>query len=316
VPFILIVLLAMLVFPSSSNSRKLAHGDSPRQGNRRFVSDSAALLDRPRVTAHAFEVALRTVLRSCLAATLLLTVTACGEVAPERFSATSSARDHRAPPPSIAAWSAPVGVVGRVDLHSIMRSTVDHWVTVEAILTHEYTGDRTVPRGIVPDPPGYRACIAYLAARISVGRADKDSVRLQIKSRCAQLRLTLRRHVMGLLILHYWVTEEATRDGVSATHHEVDQATKRVFPAGRQLRVLAAAGVRRADQRLIIEDHLLLEKLQLRLPIFGVLRRSGRESKQKVVEVELAEQRLNAEIASRWGPVTHCRAGYVVVGCD
>ncbi len=218
---------------------------------------------------------------------------------------------------TVKQWSAPRNIVARVGRHSITKAAVAHWIAVEAILTREYRGDRPVPSGVVPDPPRYRRCIAYLAQLDGVKRATLAAAATQLRRRCGQLRTTLRLQAIRLLILHYWVTEEATRQGVSATSQEIREATARIFQVELRQGFLAAAGVRRFDERLVVADHLLLEKLQQRLPIFKVVRQAARrETKQTVVQVELAEQKLNEEMATRWTPKTHCRMGYVVPDCN
>ncbi len=255
------------------------------------------------------------------AALLLLSLNACDKAAPSgvapRASAVTNGGRHAATAATVKRWSAPGDVVVRVGPNSISGATVNHWIAVEAILTHEYDGSRPVPQGLVPDPPRYRECIAYLAAQSSRQRGIQAPMAAQLKRRCEQQRTGLRQQAVSLLILHYWVSEEAARHGISAPSHEVRQATMRTYRTESRRGLLAAAGVRLSDERLVVEDHLLRDRLQQRLPIFDVLRRTvGPEPKQTVVQVELAVQKLTDEMARRWTPRTHCRSGYVVSECS
>jgi hypothetical protein len=258
---------------------------------------------------------------SCSAALLLLSLSACDKAAPSgvvpRESAVTNANSQAPAAATSKRWSALGDVVVQVGRHSITSATVNHWIAVEAILTHEYDGEQPVPRGLVPDPPDYRWCIAYLAAKGGGQHESKASKAAQLKGRCEQLRKSLRQQAVSLLIVHYWVSEEAARHDLSAPTHEVRRATRRIYRTEPRRGLLAAAGVRPSDERLVVEDHLLRDKLQRRLPIFDVLRRTvGPEPKQTVVQIELAVQKLTDEMTRRWTPRTHCRSGYVVSECS
>jgi hypothetical protein len=242
---------------------------------------------------------------------LAIGASACGTKTPLPTARTTATTAKRI----VAPWRPPGDLAALVGHHTITRAKVDHWIAVEAILSHEYDGDRPVPQGLVPDPPGYRKCVAFLTVHAGARRAAGTS-KASLKRSCAQERARLRQQAMRLLIMHYWLSEEAARQSVLAPPEETRAVTMHTYPGESRHGFLASAGVRATDERLVVEDHLLLEGLQRRLPVFDVLRRSTTpESPQKVEEVELEEQRLNEEIARRWTPRTHCRAGYVVAEC-
>jgi hypothetical protein len=68
-----------------------------------------------------------------------------------------------------------------------------------------------------------------------------------------------------------------------------------------------------SDERFLIENKLLLEKLQWSVsPLRGHV---GPESAQMAARVDVSTTRLANEMTKRWTPRTICRAGYVVAEC-
>jgi hypothetical protein len=196
----------------------------------------------------------------------------------------------------------------------LTKAALAHWTAVEAVLTYQYRPRRPVPTGLVPDPPSYTNCIAYLTASAKSGRGRPKPTRARVKTQCEQRHEELQRHILDILITDYWIAEEAIEKDIKATPQEVQHVLRREFPTMAQLRrFLAISGMRASDERFLIENKLLLEKLQWTVsPLRGHV---GPESAQMAVRVDMSTTRLANEMTKRWTPQTTCRAGYVVAEC-
>lgn len=202
--------------------------------------------------------------------------------------------------------------VARVGRYSLTPSAVAHWTRVEAALAYRYDPTSPVPRGVVPDPPSYAACAAYLAARQRA--SGRRPTRGALRRECAALEQALRHHVLEILLTDYWVAEEARILGIRASAAEVQRALAATFASTAELeRFLRYTGARLADERFLIESQLLLARLQAR--VRPVRLGGGRETAQMASEIDAADGRLARAMKRKWVPQTDCRAGYVVVEC-
>jgi hypothetical protein len=193
-------------------------------------------------------------------------------------------------------------VVVRVGNHSITERTVEHWTAVEAILAYEASPSRPAPKGVVPDPPAYADCVAYLH-RI-------DATLAQLKRRCQQRYDELKRHVLDILITNYWLDGEAAARGVTVNDHDVQRAIKRQFPTPTAFRrFLALTGERASDETLIVRRDLLAARLQASQ--LSEVTKSGLAPAQE----RQAFAKLGAEFTARWTARTDCRPEYVVQEC-
>jgi hypothetical protein len=258
---------------------------------------------------------------------LICSQVACGKTAPGGKTARGgeASTGGKAPPRDPASTDAHSSealrgnVVVRVGRRSITRETVDRWTTVEAILTYEHTSGRSVPRGVVPDPPRFENCIEYLetAATTISGQREQKPDRAQLRSRCTQKSKALREQALTTLILHYWIGDEAAKRHVMITQSEVRGEVNRKFTADGERKYLEASGVTAAEERFAVENQVLLTKLQRStLPVYAELRRArGPETPQMVNRVDFEIQKFGDDIAKRWAPKTHCRNGFVVSEC-
>jgi hypothetical protein len=198
-------------------------------------------------------------------------------------------------------------LVVRVGRARLTKAALDHWTAVEAVLTYEYKPKRPVPRGVVPDPPAYAACVAYLA-RLSRGEGEHPApTRARLKGRCAQQYTSVQRHILDLLIVDYWMREEAAARGVEITAPELSQAQAREFRDQAELRrFLRLTGARASDRRFMVQSKVRLAKLQ---------RSVWPKRKPTADEIDVAIQKLSDELTRKWKPRTSCRPGYVVSEC-
>jgi hypothetical protein len=235
---------------------------------------------------------------------IAFTQTACGKAQPTRES-----------PP--ARESLPTGVVASVAQSRITVATLTHLTAVEAVLSYERGPGGPIPKGVIPDPPTYRACLAYLARTPEI-RAMRPRPRAgRLKAQCREEHKDLQGQALRLLVTHDWVSEEAAKLGLKTTAEEVRRALPHESWARRNVRYLRAAGVRASDERFVLESQLLQIKLQRRvLPIYTELRRSHRPETPAMAErVDAALSRFSQLLALRWTPRTHCRVSIVIPEC-
>ncbi len=227
-------------------------------------------------------------------------ILALGAVAIAVVSSTACASD----PPNEA--------VVKVAGHPISKATLDHWIPIEAILTYELYPKRPVPRGVVPDPPDYTACIAYLEATpAKLVQSGSKPTAAQLKSQCRQKYELMQEHMLDFLITSQWVNDESIDLGVKLTSREVKQEFERikreVFPVkGAFQRFLEFTGLSLSDELFRIRKDLLDTKIQQKISAKKGLSLAQRQ--QLLTEFSVAFQK-------RWVARTSCRPGYVMVDC-
>jgi len=201
-------------------------------------------------------------------------------------------------------------IVARVDSHSITKATLDHWTAVEAVLAYETEPKRRVPTGVVPDPPTYAKCVAYLEKTTSPASGQPMLTPSRLKRQCQERRRSLQRHVLDILIIYYWLRGDADEQGVKVTNAEAKQTLGRIFPnTAAYRRYLSLTGERANDERLIIEKDLLDTKLlELAEARTGTRPTSVREHEQALLKAATA-------FTNKWQARTSCSPGYVVAEC-
>jgi len=202
-------------------------------------------------------------------------------------------------------------VAVRVGDHSITQATVKHWTAVEAVLAYEASPSGPTPKGVVPDPPAYADCIAYLRRTDATQpSARAGAAPAELKRRCQQRYDQLKHHVLDILITSYWLDGEAAARGVTVNEREIRQAIRRQFPTPTGLhRFLALTGEKASDETLIVRRDLLAVKLQ------ALQQSEVTKSGLALAQERKAFAKLGAEFTSRWTARTDCRPEYVVQEC-
>jgi foldase protein PrsA len=203
--------------------------------------------------------------------------------------------------------------VVRVGGRSISKATLDHWIPIEAILTYDLSPRKPVPKGVVPVPPDYTACIAFLKSTPQklVQSGPKPTV-VQLKSQCRQRYQMLKQTVLRFLITTEWLIDEGAEQGLKVTDKEIiqryEQVKKIEFPKNAEFeRHLALIGETVADQLFRSKVKLLVAKIEQKFVY------------KKGLTVEQQQQALGRfvkEFPKKWAARTSCRAGYVVPGCE
>jgi hypothetical protein len=206
----------------------------------------------------------------------------------------------------------PGGAVVQVGDSSISKATVDHWTRVEAVLAYKVIPKQPAPEGVVPDPPNYTACSAYLGTTApEPGAGQPKSTPAQLKSRCQQWDVELRRKVLEILITFDWMNGEIADKGVKVTEKEIqpvfEQFKHSEFPTEEAFhKYLAYTGMSISDVMLLMKNTLLGTKIQQNITV-----RKGLTAQQK----QQAFTKFVQEYQKKWTAKTSCRTGYVVPGC-
>ena len=184
---------------------------------------------------------------------------------------------------AVAGLSACGGIPGnavvQVDGKPITTATFKHWVGVAAAATSA----GTTP--VIPDPPGYTACIAHLeATQPKPTKGAPAPTRAQLKSQCEQQYKSLQQEVLGFLISSAWVLGEASSLGVKVSDKEVKkrfgQIKEQQFPKGAEFeKFLASSGQTVSDLLLRVKLNLLSTKIQQKIT----------KSKSKVTQAQIAK---------------------------
>jgi hypothetical protein len=248
---------------------------------------------------------------------LMTSIAACGSSAnskptTSRSSATNTASTDTGPHLSASSGGAsvrkgaPAEVVARVAGQTISKATLAHWIPIEAVLSHYTLPQEPVPSGVVPDPPSYTACIAYLRATPPEAlNAQAMPTTAQLKERCRAYDKAIRRHTLQILVSYAWTRAEAHAHGIDVTDREVQrrwvQLEPERFPTEAIFtRYLRYTGSTVGDQLFHLRFNLLSERLGHKLLAEGGLPRA---------------KKFYSEFARRWAAKTDCSPGYVIPEC-
>lgn len=200
---------------------------------------------------------------------------------------------------------------------SISKATLNHWIPVVAVLLYDLRPTKPVPTGVIPDPPNYAACIAYLGATPEklVNTGPKPTT-AQLKSKCMQRHQELKMITLNTLIGYDWTIGAGLARGITVSDAEAKQrfkeVNKRAFPN-------AAAFTNYLKlTRQTMADMLFRSRVQL----FEVKLTNARIALEKH-KGWTAEQRRRAAAkfmqamppSKRWAARTNCRVGYVASAC-
>jgi hypothetical protein len=202
-------------------------------------------------------------------------------------------------------------VVARVDGRPITRASLEHWTAIEAILTYQLRPTTPVPKGVVPDPPRYSACIEYSRAHPPPRLINTTQTTSQLKATCQQRYETLRQTALGFLISAQWLAGEGAEQGVTTTEKQIrrriEEVRKVEFPSQREWRRhLQLVGETFADQLFRSKVKVLSEGLEQKL----IYRKGTSTQSQRQALVKFA-----ATFPRKWAARTSCQAGYVVPDC-
>ncbi len=205
-----------------------------------------------------------------------------------------------------AAASSPV-VVRIGGSYSLTKAALDRWTAIEAVVVYEAYPRRRVPKGVIPDPPRYTSCIAFLRATAAKPPAGQPAPSTsQLRSQCREKRSVLQRQMLEILITSHWFTVEAASKGIRVTYAEAKRVMDEKFHTRRALaKFLALTGERETDEEFLLKRTMLSNRIMKALEKPGS---SGAEQQQALATFAQA-------LVRKWTARTDCRAGYVVSQC-
>lgn len=227
--------------------------------------------------------------------TLAFLLSSCGS-SDSKSSASTSAK---------SADPASGSVVARVEDSAITKAEVNHWMlTLAGEDYYELSHKRTIPGGLISEPPNYALCVSRLEAAIQRSKQASISQKGLLLSKCRQMYQALRMQSVEYLVNALWTINLYEKVGIRATELEVkglfDQIKPRLFPTSADLNAyLAQRRLSLADEMFVVKLELLSKKGQ------SLLHSGGQAAFVKLTE---AGQKLTAQ--------TNCRTGYVVPRCE
>jgi hypothetical protein len=196
-------------------------------------------------------------------------------------------------------------VVAQVGADPITKASVSHWMaTLAGGDYYQLSGKRTIPEGLVSEPPNYARCVARLeAAAASAPVKSPTQTGVALLTKCRQLYQALRTQAVGYLVSARWFINLAREEGLTATDAEVTQLYNEIkareFPKPAELRqYLASRRLSLADELFVVKLDVLSQKVQRKLASGG---------KQAIAKF--------TEAGKKWTAKTTCHAGYVVEHC-
>jgi hypothetical protein len=218
----------------------------------------------------------------------------------------------------------PAAIVARVNgVGSISAGEVEHWIPVEAVVLYEENPTKAVPKGLIPVPPDYTACISYLEAhpQKSTGASTSTTTTLtpaQLKLGCAHRYQELKVLTLNTLILWDWTIAAGLKLGMTGSEAEVRrqfvETNKNLYPkAGELARYMKLTGQTQADMLFRARVSLFEAKLISRKEELEKSQPSGALSTQRQREVAAFIKYLPP--GKQWAATTSCVPGYVVSAC-
>jgi hypothetical protein len=198
----------------------------------------------------------------------------------------------------------PGEVVATVGHSSVTESMLDHWLVVEAAAQYESVPKGPLPAGVIPDPPKFRACIAYLRHAARREGSSKTHTNVELTAECETDYHRLRARTLEMLIAFRWVEAEAAHVGVSITNATIIVEAKRLrrelFRSASEYEVyLRRTGQTLADQYQRLRVDLLSTGLQKRF----------------LSEGTAVLARYFHEFPRKWAAQTSCRSTDVNPSC-
>jgi hypothetical protein len=212
-------------------------------------------------------------------------------------------------------------VVARVaGVGTIDKGMVEHWMPIEARLMYQEVPHKAVPEGVVPDPPTYTACVAYLqdAPPLSTPSGPKPTV-AEMRVGCAQRFRELKVITLNTLIGWEWTIGIAKQAGIRVSDaeakHRLQEIRTSEFPKGREFdQYLKWTGQTEADMLFRSQVQLFegkSQKVRIALEESSLPKGLSVKQRQKALE-KLAE---HLPTLKDWADKTSCSPGYVTSGC-
>jgi hypothetical protein len=204
-------------------------------------------------------------------------------------------------------------VVQVTGVGAITKAALDHWTRVEAVLLHEEYTVHPPPKGIIPDPPSYKDCIAYLRRTLLQEKASVPTS-ATLKHLCKEKESNIRTTILGTMIRWYWVIGRAQALGIRPSDAEVRQQLTKVVSThtvyGSSLtRDLELTGQTMAD--VLLRSRVQLLEVEIEHRLRARLAHIPADQRQTAYAAIARE----AFSSKEWIAKTSCRSGYVIPEC-
>jgi foldase protein PrsA len=211
------------------------------------------------------------------------------------------------------------GVVAQVDgVGSITEATLNHWVSIFAVDFYELTPTTPIPKGVLPDPPDYTACIAFLRSngQKPVASGPKPTT-AQLRDKCEQQLHKLKVAALNALIGYDWTLGEGAALGMKITPAEIrtrfTEVSNRLFPRKGEFRAyLEYTGQTLADMMLRTKVQLVEVK---ETALLTAAQKSSASLSAKQREATLRKLVASFPPNKQWAAKTSCRPGFVTSAC-
>lgn len=202
-------------------------------------------------------------------------------------------------------------VVAEVNGAAITKPVLDHWLHILAVRSYQLHPLTPVPAGIVPDPPRYSSCIAYLK---TLGTAKRSAlpylnVEKPLRTRCKEQYEQLRAQALRSLITADWLIGEGKARGFVASESAIrkfyEMSWKNGYASRAEfLKSLANAGETISDQLFRAKVKVFSAQIEKQYAVNGVAATNNP-----------ALGRFLIGFPTKWTAKTSCRKGYVVPNC-
>ena len=201
---------------------------------------------------------------------------------------------------------------------TISKEMLKHWMPIEARILYSEAPTRPAPSGVVPDPPTYTACVAYLRVTPQkVRERPSKQTTAQLRARCAHKEQELKVLTLNTLIGWDWTIGRGSRVGVRVTGAEARQRVEVLrnsdFAGQSFSKYLKYSGQTTSDMLLRAKVQVIEDKLgamQARL-------QRGPQGRPSAGQERAALASLAGKLLSdkQWAERTNCSTGYVTSGC-
>jgi foldase protein PrsA len=201
---------------------------------------------------------------------------------------------------------------------AITKATLEHWMPIEARLLYQEVPTRPAPNGVVPDPPTYTACVAYLqTTRQRVAEVRPRPTTAQLREKCAQREQELKVLTLNTLIGWEWIIGKGLEVGMRVTDAEVAQHLEAVRHGDLAYvsfdKYLKYSGQTMADMLFRAKVQLFEVKAQEELMALARKLPKGLSPRQQ--QVALTRLAASFPTEKQWVARTDCRPGYVTSSC-
>jgi foldase protein PrsA len=200
------------------------------------------------------------------------------------------------------------------------KGTVEHWIPIQARLAHTVVPRRPIPRGVVPDPPEYTYCVAYLkTTRQKIVETGPKPTPAQLKRKCAESYNAVKTSVLNLLIGSDWTFGNAVASGMKVTPAEIKQRFELVkkndlrMSDREYLKYLKYTGQTLSDMMLRSKVQLIEARLQAR--VIAVAKRLPKGLTEQQSQQALMKVTADLPTTKQWVARTSCHPGYVTSSC-